>query len=96
MLEGEYIKENTVKDKSEKEKNFELIESIMKTRKALNEAHHNFEFAEDDLIDYYSYQIKANQSKLDYLIRIAKRSNLSLETINNIFIEVNFDKNKAV
>ena len=96
MLEGEYIKENTVKDKSEKEKNLELIESIMKTRKALNEAHHNFEFAEDDLIDYYSYQIKANQSKLDYLIRIAKRSNLSLEAISNIFIEFNFDKNKAV
>ncbi len=96
MLEGEYIKENTVKDKSEKEKKFELIENIIKTRKALNEAHNNFEFAEDDLIDYYSYQIKANQSKLDYLIRIAKRSNLSLETINNIFIEFNFDKNKAV
>lgn len=96
MLEGEYIKENNVKDKSEKEKNIELIESIMKTRKELNEAHHNFEFAEDDMIDYYSYQIKANQSKLDYLIRSAKRNNLSLETINNIFIELNFDKNKAV
>ena len=80
-----------LEDKSEKEKNFELIESIMKTRKALNEAHHNFEFAEDDLIDYYSYQIKANQSKLDYLIKLAKASGISIDTINQLKYE-NYDE----
>ena len=44
----------------------------------LNKAHINFEYAEYELIDFYSYQIMALQSKLDYLTRIAKSKKVEL------------------
>ena len=58
--------------KSERE--IELIRNIIKTREELKDNNKNFEFAENDLVDYYIYEIKANQSKLDYLIKLAKAS----------------------
>lgn len=46
----------------------------------------------DGLIDYYSYNIKAYQAKLDYLIKIAKSRGLEVdfETKNrlNLFQKV--------
>lgn len=71
-MEEDFIKEVNIIEKSDDEKNSELLNCIMRTRKNLEQAHINFEFAEDDLIDYYSYNIKANQAKLDYLIKLAK------------------------
>ena len=71
-MENGYIKETVIRDKSEKEKNREIIKSIWITKEILAQAHSNFEYAEEDLIDYYLYKIKANQSKLDYLIKLAK------------------------
>ena len=78
-MEKEYIKEENIQDKTEEEKNKELLRSIIVTRKRLEEAHKNFEFAEEDLIDYYSYNIKANQAKLDYLIKLAKTKGLVMD-----------------
>lgn len=71
-MENEYVKEFKIKERNEEEKNQELLHSIFSTRKKLEEAHKNFEYAQDELIDYYSYNIKANQAKLDYLIKLAK------------------------
>ena len=48
----------------------------------------NYEFAEGDLIDYYLYQIKAEQSKLDYLIKTAKDQKLILNLIDKIKYDV--------
>ena len=48
-------------------KEIELIKNIIKTREELKNNNKNFEFAELDLVDYYIYQIKANQAKLNYL-----------------------------
>ena len=68
-----YIKEGKeLKDKSQKEKELELMLSIIKAKNDLENANKNYEYAEENLIDYYLYEIKANQSKLDYLIRTAK------------------------
>lgn len=76
----EFIKENNlILDKTEKEKNAQLIDSILSTRNELNKAHKNFEYAELELIDFYSYQIMALQSKLDYLTRIAKSKKLEFK-----------------
>lgn len=75
-MQEEFIRESKIIDKNNKEKELELLYSIMKTRIELEQAHKNFEFAEDDLIDYYTYQIKANQSKLDYLTKMAKSKNI--------------------
>ena len=56
----------------------------------------NFEYAEDDLIDYYTYQIKANQAKLDYLIKIAKRNGLVLSKVNEFKFRLFSKNNMAV
>ena len=57
------------------------IPNIILTKKLLLQAHDNFEFAENDLIDYYTYNIKANQAKLDYLIKQAKANGLIIDDV---------------
>ena len=72
----EFEKEQLLCDLNDNEKNIQLISNIIETTKELNKAHNNFEFAEDELIDFYTYQIKALQSKLNYLTRVAKIKNI--------------------
>ncbi len=83
-MEYRYIQEKLLKDKSESEKDLDLIKNIIKTRKELKIANKNFEFASGDLVDFYSYQIKANQSMLNYLIKLAKTKGLQVDMINDI------------
>ena len=90
-MSDEYIRERSVVDKSDEEKDLELIISVLKTKQELNLAHKNFEFAEEGLIDYYSYQIKANQTKLDYLMKKARKKGIVLDMVNEMYIK----KNKA-
>lgn len=85
-MSEEYIKERQILDKSDDEKELELIISVLKTKQELNDAHRNFEFAEEGLIDYYSYQIKANQTKLDYLMKKARKKGIALDMMNEIYI----------
>ncbi len=87
-----YQKEITVQDKTEDEKKAEIIISLIKAKKELNLATKNFETAEDGLIDYYTYQIKASKSKLDYLVSKARDKGLSLNMIEEIY----FKKNQVV
>ncbi len=77
-MEEYYEKEINIIDKTEIEKEKELIENILKTSKELKIANSNFNFAQGELVDYYAYQIKANQSKLDYLIKLAKHKGISM------------------
>lgn len=79
-----YVKESKIIEQSEIEKEIELVKNIIKTREELKNANRNFEFAKDDLVDYYSYQIKANQAKLDYLIKLAKSKGIEVDMINDI------------
>ena len=72
-METKYVKDYDIKDKTETEKHKELLKNIYKTKELLLQAHNNFEYAENDLVDYYIYNIKANQAKLDYLIKQAKK-----------------------
>ena len=72
-METKYVKDYDIKDKTEAEKSKELLKNIYKTKELLLQAHNNFEYAENDLVDYYIYNIKANQAKLDYLIKQAKK-----------------------
>lgn len=83
-MQEEYLLEKMIKGKTEKEKEIELMQTIIETKEMLKNAIGNFEYAEDDLIDYYSYQIKAHQSKLDYLIKIAKRKGIVVSRINEL------------
>lgn len=94
-MQEEYLLEKMIKGKTEKEKEIELMQTIIETKEMLKMAITNFEYAEDDLIDYYTYQIKANQSKLDYLIKVAKRKGLVVSRINELKARL-YRKNMAV
>jgi len=95
-MQDKYLTEQVIVDKSEKEKEIELMRSIIKTKEDLKSANKNFEFADADLIDYYTYQIKANQSKLDYLIKSAKNKGLVLDMINELKIRLYEENNKVI
>ena len=82
-MHEEYIKEQIIEDKTELEREIELIRNIIKTREDLKRDNRNFEYAQGDLVDYYAYQIKANQAKLDYLIKIAKIKGIQVDMIND-------------
>ena len=82
-MQEEYRREEKIVEKTEMEKEMELIRSIIKTREELKSDNKNFEYAKEELIDYYTYQIKANQAKLDYLIKLAKLKGIEVDMINN-------------
>lgn len=90
-MQEAFYREEIIKDKNELEKEKELIKNIVETREALKNNNKNFEFAESELIDYYIYQIKANQAKLDYLLKLAKASGIKIDNINQIKYE-NYDE----
>ena len=96
MQEEIYEKEKKIIEKTEIEKEIELITSIIKTRDELRIANANFEFAEKELVDYYTYQIKANQSKLDYLLRVAKSKGIVVDRISEIKYRNWIENNEAV
>ncbi|CDB32667.1 putative uncharacterized protein [Clostridium sp. CAG:575] len=83
----EYTKEIKIEEKNELEKEIDLIKNIIKTREELKQDNKNYEYAEMELIDYYIYQIKANQAKLDYLLKMAKAKGISIDNISQIEYE---------
>ena len=80
----EFVKEFNLKDKTREELNTILVQSIIKTNKDLQSARNNYEFAEGELIDYYLYQIKANQSKLNYLIKKSKANVITIDRLKQM------------
>lgn len=85
-MNEEYIKENSIIERTEEELDIELIKSIIRTKQDLKDSNKNYEFAEGELIDYYLYEIKANQSKLNYLLKKAKKNGLIIDMIKEIEI----------
>ena len=77
-----------------KENEIELLKSILATKRELSIANKNFESAEDDLVDYYSYQIKASKAKLNYLIKQVKVKGIEVDMINNLQIVI--EETKAI
>lgn len=86
-MQEEFVREFKIKEKSKEELNVILVQSIIKTNNELINARKNYEFAEGELIDYYLYQIKANQAKLDYLIKKAKEKKIELNNIEKLKYE---------
>lgn len=95
-MQNEYIRETKIIEKTEFEKENELIKSIISTREELKIANKNFEYAQDELVDYYSYKIKANQAKLDYLIKMAKTKGIEVDMISDIKFTFFDDNEEAV
>ena len=86
-MQGEYKREEIVKDRTELEKEIELVRNIIETREELKNNNKNFEYAELGLVDYYIYHIKANQAKLNYLLKLAKAKGIKMNTINQLKYE---------
>lgn len=83
-MEEEFVKEHKIKELTAKDKDEDIIKNVIKAKSELECAINNFEYAENDLIDYFSYQIKANQAKLDYLLKKAKRRGILFSMIEEI------------
>lgn len=83
----EYIRETPIIEKTEDERNAQLIKSILVAKKDLELANINYEFAEGELIDYYLYQMKAIQSKLNYLLAKAKKKALIVDRVQQLEIK---------
>ena len=74
---SEFVKEFQIIDKTEFEKDEELLRNIRLVKETLNNMYNNLQFADSDLIDYFTYQIKAEEAKYNYLIKQAKKKNLN-------------------
>ena len=68
-MREEFIKETKIVDKSEEEKKIDLYQEIEVSKKKLKAYYENLNFASGNLIDYYTYQIKAEEAKFSYLIK---------------------------
>ena len=74
-----YEKEYIIPEKSEEDRNQELMNTIIQTKKVIKEANTNYEMAEGKLIDYFLYTMKAEQARLDYLIGRAKMMGITVD-----------------
>lgn len=61
----------------QEEKKMELFFELEKAKMDLDTAMENFNNASMELVDYYSYRIKAAESKYDYLLKLSKDMNVS-------------------
>lgn len=77
MVYEKYVKDSSHNLKKKENPDVDLMSCIIKTREDLITANNNYEFADGDLIDYYLYQIKATQSKYNYLLKKAKQTRSS-------------------
>lgn len=68
-----YENEENFYNPNEEEIKKELIRTINNVILELNVAHENYSNATGELVDYYSYQIKANQARYDYLLKLVKK-----------------------
>lgn len=94
-MEDKYIQESNIRELSDKEREKEILTNIMRAKEDLRKANMNFEFAEFDLVDYYIYQIKAIQAKLDYLIKLAKTRNIQITKLKELEIKIELEENKV-
>jgi hypothetical protein len=95
-MREEYVRERKVREKTDKERREELVKSILSAKEELNQLNENFEHANEDMIDYYTYQLKANQSKLDYLIKFAKNKGISLDMIEAVKMKLCMQNDEVV
>lgn len=76
-----YIKEVPIIDLKDEERDMSIVKSILESQKRLDLANTNFQYARGDLIDYYTYQIKSEQAKINCLLKQAKDKKIVLDTV---------------
>ena len=63
FMYSEFVKEVEILDMNENQKNDDLLKNIKSVKETLNNMYNNLQFADSDLIDYFTYQIKAEEAK---------------------------------
>lgn len=96
-MKEKFIKEVTIPEINENESDKEIIKGILDAQSELERAYKNFNLAEGELIDYYIYKIKSEQSKINYLLKKAKNKKLVLSSIEskNILKELKLSYKQA-
>ena len=74
-MEEKYLRDKVILEITEEDEKKEILRNIINTKAALTNANTN------DLIDYYIYKIKAMQSHLDSLIKLAKEKGIEVNKI---------------
>lgn len=82
-----YTKESRLTERNQNEYEKDLVRSIIITKNKLDVANKNYEYAEDELIDYYLYKIKAEKAKFNYLLKKAKQNGIILDFIKDLDLE---------
>lgn len=73
-MENDFIKEVKIVERNKVDTYKELMDNIDKIKKSLERDYNNMQFVEDsNLVDYYTYKIKAEEAQYDYLIKEAKK-----------------------
>lgn len=78
------------------------LESILKeiefTRKALESARCNFNYATDEMVEYYTYTIIANEIKFGYLTRVYQQLRQSKEYVedDSVIIPENLNERRTL
>ena len=75
---SEFVKEVQISELDDSQKNRDLLKNIKIVKETLNNMYNNLQYADEDLIDYFTYQIKAEESKYDYLIKQAKEKKIKI------------------
>lgn len=66
------------KDKQDKLEKEEFMQELVRARADLSAARNNYNFAKEPaLLEYYIYEIKAAETRLNYYLKLAKQNNLS-------------------
>ena len=71
-MREEFVKETKIFDKTENEHRQDLLSEIEASKKRLKAFYENINFAQENLVDYYTYQIKAEEAKYGYLLQKIK------------------------
>lgn len=72
-----YFLDKLSKSKSYDNDTQDLINNLRNAQSEFETAVSNYEFAEDpELVDYYTYKIKATQTRYQYLLKKAKEKGL--------------------
>ena len=72
-----YLTDKFYKTKTTDEDIEDLIKNLKNAQSEFENANRNYEFADDpELVDYYTYKIKATQTRYQYLLKKAKEKGL--------------------
>lgn len=72
-MQENFVKETKIVEKTQKDKDEDLLESIKNSKTNLLNMYNNLNLAEGELVDYYIYRIKAEEAKYDYLLKEMKK-----------------------